>query len=328
MKRVLSLVLACLSVGYAFGQQDKQFTHYMFDRMSYNPATTGFQGFCGTLLYRNQWDQVQDAPNTTLFNAQGNLQKVILGPGSFGAGISFVNDAIGFQHSNSLTVNAAYHIPTVYGTLSAGIGLGMINVGFNPSWIPPVTLPGADPDINAINNKIGQTGFDQNFGLFWYGKEGYYVGLSATHLAPANLSQVSFSVNRHYYVMGGYKYRLSDAIGTKNIIDLKPNFLLKSDGATMVFDVNLMADIWVNNASFFWGAVSYRWSDAIALMVGYGFSPRADIKKDMFKFGYSFDIMTNPLNTYGKGTHELMANYCMFPPPPVVPRSGNPFILQ
>ncbi len=328
MKRVLSLVLCCLSVSFVYGQQDKQFTHYMFDRMSYNPATTGFRGLCGTLIYRNQWDRVQDAPNTTLFNVQGNLQKVILGPGSFGAGLSFSNDAIGFQRNNNLTVNGAYHLPTVYGTLSAGIGIGMINVGFNPTWIPPQTSVDLDPTINQIANKTGDTGFDANFGLFWYGKQDYYVGISSTHLAPANLSGVSFNVARHYYVMGGYKYHLSEKTGWNNVVDLKPSFLLKSDGATIIFDINLMADVWMNNASFFWGAVSYRMSDAIAVMVGYGFSPKADVKQDMFKFGYSFDIMTNPLNTYGKGTHELMVNYCMFPPAPVVPRSGNPFILQ
>jgi hypothetical protein len=63
-------------------------------------------------------------------------------------------------------------------------------------------------------------------------------------------------------------------------------------------------------------------------MVGYGFPPSDDSQKDALQIGYSFDIMTNPLNEYGKGTHELMVNYCMFPPPPIVPRHGNPFILQ
>lgn len=329
MKKVLSFVLCCLSISFVHAQQDKQFTHYMFDRMSYNPATTGFRGYCGTLMYRNQWDRVQDAPNTTLFNAQGNLQGVTLGPGALGAGISFTNDAIGFSRSNNLTINGAYHYPTVYGTLSGGIGLGLINVGFSPNWIPPQVPADADPAISSINNQIAATGFDMNFGLFWYGNnQPYYIGISSTHLAPANLSKVSYSVARHYYVMGGYTFDLRKALGTRNQLDLKPSILLKSDGASMVFDINVMADMWLNNSSYFWAGASYRYSDAIALMVGYGFSPKANVNQDMFKFGYSFDIMTNPLNAYGKGTHELMANYCMFPPAPVVPRHGNPFILQ
>jgi len=326
MKKVLSLVLCCLSISFAFGQQDKQFTHYMFDRMSFNPATTGFKGYCGTLIYRNQWDRVQDAPNTTLFNAQGNIQNVTLGPGGLGVGLSFFNDAIGFQRNNVVNVNAAYHLPTPYGTLSGGIGLGIVNVGFSPNWVPPQTL--ADETIAEIANPIAATGFDQNFGLFWYGNEGYYVGISATHLAPADLKKINFGVARHYYVLAGYKYDLGTAIGSRAPIYLKPSTLIKADGATMVFDVNLMGEYWLTTKNYFWAGASYRMSDAIGLMLGYGFSPKADASKDMLKIGYSFDIMTNPLNVYGKGTHELMVNYCMFPPPPVVPRHGNPFILQ
>lgn len=320
MKKVLSLVFCCLSISFVFGQQDKQMSHYMFDRMSYNPATTGFKGYCGTLMYRNQWDRVQDAPNTTLFNAQANIQKYNLG-----VGISFMNDAIGFQRNNNLTINGAYHYSTPFGTLSGGLGLGFVNVGFDPAWVPPT--PEADVVINKISNKIGATGFDMNLGLYWNAKN-YFVGISSTHLAPADLKKIEYKVARHYYVLGGYIYDLGGQIGTSNPLLLKPSVLLKADGASMVFDVNVMADYWLNNSSYLWAGGTYRLSDGIALMLGYGFSPKADKSKDMFKFGYAFDIMTNPLKTYGRGTHELMVNYCAFPPPPVVPRHGNPFILQ
>lgn len=328
MKKVLTLLLCCVSASFVYSQQDKQFTHYMFDRMSFNPAATGFKGYCGTLIYRNQWDRVQDAPNTTLFNAQGNLQGVTLGPGGLGVGLSFHNDAIGFMRNNNLTINGAYHLPTPFGTLSGGLGLGIINVGFNANWVPPTDE--FDATIADIDGAVGQTKMDMNFGLFWNGNEGYYVGLSTTHLAPglSELTQINYEVRRHYYVLAGYKYRLSDAIGAANVIDLKPSVLLKADGSTMVFDVNVMADFWLNSKAYFWGGVTYRLSDAIGVMVGYGFPPSDDSEQDALKIGYSFDIMTNPLNEYGKGTHELMVNYCMFPPPPIVPRHGNPFILQ
>ena len=324
MKKVLSFILCCFTVGLAHGQQDKQFTHYMFDRMSYNPATTGFKGYCGTLIYRNQWDNVVDAPNTTLFNVQGNMQQLTLGPGVIGMGLSVSNDAIGFQRNNNVTVNAAYHYPTPYGTLSGGLGLGMINVSYKPYWVPPTSAF----DASIPETGTAATGFDANFGLYWAGNENYYVGISTTHLAPADLEKISYGVARHYYVYGGYTYPLSDAIGSANRIDLKPSTLIKADGSTMVFDVNVMADFWLNNYSYIWGGASYRYSDAIALMVGWAFSPSNNVNLNMFKVGYSFDIMTNPLNTYGKGTHELMLNYCMFPPAPPVARHGNPFILQ
>lgn len=319
MKKVLSLVLCVTALQVSFSQQDKQYTHYMFDKISFNPAATGTKGYCGTVIYRNQWDRVQDAPNTTLLNLQGNIQKYNLG-----VGLSFTNDAIGFQRNNTVVVNAAYHYPTNAGVLSGGLGLGIVNVGFNPTWIPPQTLTDA-----LLPTATAGTGFDVNLGLYWHGTTApYYVGISTTHLAPPTLNAINFSVARHYYVIAGYDLNISQYTGWNNRVDIKPSTLIKADGAGMVFDINVMGDFWLNNYSYLWGGVTYRLADAVALQLGYGFSPANSTKKNMLKIGYSFDIMTNPLNTYGKGTHELMLNFCMFPPPPAVPRHGNPFILQ
>ena len=316
MKKSLTFLFCYLTVGLSFAQQDKQFTHYMFDKMSFNPAATGFKGYCGTLIYRNQWDRVMDAPNTTLLNIQGNIPKQNLG-----VGMSFTNDAIGYMRNNTLTVNGAYHFVTTAGILSGGIG--MINVGLSPNWIPPQTL-----QDNMLPTATAGTGFDMNLGLYWHGTAPYYVGISTTHLAPPTLNGVNISVARHYYVIAGYDFPLSQKLNWGKRVDLKPSVLIKADGATTVFDVNVMGDVWLNNYSYLWGGLSYRMTDAVALQLGYAFSPKNNASENMLKFGYSFDIMTNPLNVYGKGTHELMLNYCMFPPPPAVPRHGNPFILQ
>ncbi|MBD3637833.1 MAG: PorP/SprF family type IX secretion system membrane protein [Crocinitomicaceae bacterium] len=319
MKKVLSFAICALTLQLSYAQQDKQYTHYMFDKISFNPAATGTRGYCGTVIYRNQWDRVQDAPNTTLLNVQANLQQY-----NMGVGLSFTNDAIGFQRNNTVVLNAAYHYPTNAGVLSGGLGLGIVNVGFDPTWIPPQTMVDA-----LLPTASAGTGFDMNLGLYWHGSSApYYVGLSMTHLAPPTLKSINFKVARHYYVIAGYDLPLSDMLNWGTRVDIKPSTLIKADGAGMVFDVNIMGDVWLNNYSFLWGGFTYRLADAVALQLGYAFSPVNDMKKNVLKFGYSFDIMTNPLNTYGKGTHELMLNFCMFPPPPVVPRHGNPFILQ
>lgn len=318
MKKVLPLIICALTMNFAHAQQDKQFTHYVFDRMSFNPATIGFKGYCGTLVYRNQWDRVQDAPNSTLLNLQGNIPKQNLG-----VGLSYIYDGIGFQRNNIINLGASYHKPTAYGTISGGLSLGIINVGFKPKWIPPQTL--SDANLPA---EVSGTGFDMNLGFFFHGNGGYYVGLSATHLLPPTLKKVSFKTARHYYVVAGYDYPISQKMNWGRRVDLKPSVLIKADGATAIFDVNILADIWLNAYSYVWAGFSYRLADAIPIMIGYGFSPANNPAVNFLKFGYSFDIMTNALNTYGKGTHELMVNYCMFPPPPVIPRHGNPFILQ
>lgn len=322
MKKLLSLVVCYFAVTLSFAQQDKQYTHFMFDRMSFNPAATGFKGICGTLIYRNQWDRVQDAPNSTLFNAEMNLPKQ-----NMGVGLSFLNDAIGFQRFNTVTLQGSYHIPTSYGILSAGLGLGILNMSYNPTWIPPE--PGVtDPNLPSSVSGIG---FDANLGLYWHGTQPYYVGISTTHLAPPKFKEngnVIFSTARHYYVIAGYEYNLSNATGWQKPVHLEPNILVKSDGSTTILDINLMGDVYLSNSAYLWAGVTYRMADGIPFMLGYAFAPQQNPSKNWMKIGYSFDVMTNPLKEYGKGTHELMLNYCFFPPPPVVPRHGNPFILQ
>lgn len=319
MRKILSLFV-CISVGtVALSQQDKQYTHYMFDRLSFNPATAGFRGYCGTLIYRNQWDRVQDAPNSTLLNLQANIPKI-----SSGVGLSFTNDAIGFQRNNTVAASYARHIPTSYGILSAGASIGIINVGFSPIWVPPTNTFDANLPLATAG-----TGFDMNLGLYWHANDyPYYVGISTTHVLPADIQKVNFSVARHYYILAGYDFDLGTQIGSPTTFLLKPSVLVKADGATAIFDINLIAEYYLSTSAYLWGGASYRLQDGIPLMLGYAFAPGNLPNKNWLKIGYSFDIMTNPLNTYGRGTHELMLNYCLFPPPPVVPKHGNPFILQ
>ncbi|MBK7128359.1 MAG: PorP/SprF family type IX secretion system membrane protein [Crocinitomicaceae bacterium] len=327
MRKILSFFMCFSIVSISMAQQDAQYSHYMFDRMSFNPASTGFKGYCATVIYRNQWDRVQDAPNSTLLNLQANIPKI-----SSGVGLSFTNDAIGFTRNNTVRLCYARHIPTSYGVFSAGASLGIVNVSFSPMWVPPTTTP--DPNLPAAT---AGTGFDMNLGLYWHstGDYPYYVGVSATHVLPASLNigsslgtTTSYSVARHYYIIAGYDYDLGATIGSPRPFMLRPSVLVKADGSTMIFDINVLAEYYLSTSAYLWGGASFRMSDGVPIMLGYAFAPNNQPTKNWLKFGYSFDIMTNPLKQYGKGTHELMINYCLFPPPPVVARHGNPFILQ
>ncbi len=315
MYKLTFLLIGSLFLNLCFSQQDKQLTHYMFDKMSFNPAATGFGGYCGTFIYRNQWDRVQDAPNTSVLNFQANLPS-----NNLGLGLSLTNDAIGFQRNNTIILNGAYHFATNAGTLSGGLGIGLINVGFSPNWIPPVTL--LDPALPAATSG---TGLDMNLGIYWRSsKRPYYVGISTTHLAPPTLSAVNFSVARHYYLMGGYTYRLN----LNRKVELKPSVIIKTDGTKTIFDLNITGDLWMNNSTYLWAGMTYRLQDAIAFNAGFARSPANNVKTNMMKIGYSFDIITNPLRYYAKGTHELMVNFCVFPARKIIPRTSNPFILE
>lgn len=328
MKKILLLLLCYFSVNVSFSQSDKQLTHYMFDQVSFNPAAVGYKGYCGTLIYRNQWMQTEGAPNTYLLNAQANLRQI-----GAGIGLSLFSDQIGFQREIDVKLNFAKHLPIVgAGMLSAGIGLGIVNVSYTPDWVPPTP----DPD-NTLPTETGDSGLDINMGLFFRGNnDAYYVGLSTTHITAPTLKDVNFNKARHYYVNGGVNLNNS-MIGLPSNLVLKPSFLMISDFVTTTIDLTLIGDYALNSASTVYAGLSYRRADAISVLLGLrqklytGKQVNTGLLEgsaDVFNFGIAYDITTSKFNNTSKGTLEFVARYCIFQKDPGAVRHGNPFILQ
>jgi len=331
MKKILLLTLCYFSVNLAYSQSDKQLTHYMFDKMSFNPGATGYKGYCGTFVGREQWVATDNAPRTFLLNLEGNLQKL-----NSGVGLSMYSDAIGFGRELDLKLSYAQHIyfPRA-GVLSPGIAVGLTNMSFVPEWLAPDTWddPSLDPDLPVGS---GATSLDVNFGLFWRGSGNkYWVGLSATHLTQPFLEAVNFEKARHYYVTGGVNVDYS-MLPIASDLTLKPSFLVIADGVTTSFDFSLIGDYNLNAYQNIYAGLTYRRKDALAILIGFGHSVSDDSGTygtlqgvpDRWTLGYSYDITTSSINNYSRGSHELMFKYCMFPPDPSKARHGNPFILQ
>ena len=331
MKKILLLTACFLCVNMAYSQSDKQLTNYMFDQISFNPGATGYKGYCGTAIYRNQWVAHDYAPTTFLLNLQANLQDF-----NSGVGLSLYQDKIGFGSELDLKLNYAFHIEVVKaGILSPGIGLGFSNVGFKPEWNAPQT--GTDVSLDpTLPLGASDLAFDANFGLFWRGTTApYYLGISVTHLTAPKLKKVNFEKARHYYVTGGMTVDY-DMLAIMPPLTFKPSFLIIADGVTTTFDASLLAYYGLNNTQSVYAGLTYRRKDALAVFIGFNqLVTKAAGKKgtlggdpDSWTAGYSYDITTSSINEYSKGTHELMFTYCMFPPDPVIARHGNPFILE
>ncbi len=329
MKRRLLVfsTLFTLASGALYAQQDKVITHFIFDKMSFNPAATGInQGICGTTVYRNQWDKVNGAPNSALLNVEANLLPVI--KQDLGVGISFYHDAIGFTRMNHVKLNASYRFNIAgAGRLGVGVGLGLFNIGMSPVWVPPVTQ--IDP---SLPQGFSDNKFDLNGGLYWVGLQDYYVGISSTHLTAPRLSDetglpvggsttpstVTYDAARHYYLMGGKKF--VNLIG--NGVHLDANALLRTDLVKYSADIN--ARVMYKDLAY--GGLTYRTSDAIAIMVGArpfklsSFGP----PMDNLLVGYSYDITINKLAGISRGTHEVMLKYCYYLPPVPIQKSKHP----
>lgn len=301
-----------LTTATVLGQQDRALTHFIYDKMSFNPAATGVKpGYCGTLIYRNQWDKFVGAPNSFVFNAEGNFPTF-----NSGIGISFAHDAIGFQRTNKFYLNYAYHlaIPSIGGVLSFGAGLGMINVGMNPNWVQPDGPTTVDPSLTY--SKTSATTFDMNLGIFYSGKQGandYWVGISTTHLTGLELKNLNYKNALHFVVMGGYMINIGSTGWA-----VEPNFIVQSDFVKTSVNINALA-YWQKKLRF---GLGYRIPESLAILVGWKQPIGSNMAIDI---GYSYDITTNStLATYSKGSHEIMLKFCWIKPPKPVEPTRNP----
>lgn len=305
MKRKLCLFsIVFVSIAQiTFAQQDPAVTHGMYTKMTFNPGATGSEdGICASLIYRNQWDRVNGAPNSVFLNVEANLNRFVR---NLGAGVSVVHDAIGFNRQNTAHLNLSYKIRLPNSDfISVGAGIGLVNMGMNPTWIPPTQ----DFD-NILPMGFAATNFDLNFGVFYKSQQNFYVGISSTHLTESILASptsalMTYNTARHYYFMGGWR---KDNLFSNWDLDI--NALMRTELNKFSFD--LSARMFFQKRLY--GGVGYRSSDAVLILVGMEVIPNLTV-------GYAYDITTNRLANISWGTHEIMLRYCRpipVPPPTI-----------
>lgn len=306
------------SIG-AQAQQDVALTHFIYNKMAVNPGETGIEdGACGNLIYRNQWDKVNGAPNSFLFNGAVNLPSIMKSsPLNAGIGINVVHDAIGFNRQNNFMLNYSQHFDIGNGKLGVGVSFGVINFGNNPVWVPPNTM--ADASIPAGSSAMT---IDANFGIF-YRSTNWYAGLSSTHLPAPRLAQesvlgtgnVEYDAARHYYFMGGYTLR---GIGDPQS-DIDFQFMGQTDAIKT--SVNLNARYIYKG--FAYGGLAFRNADAASVLLGFRVFNSARPGGYFTGWaGYSYDLTIGKIANISNGTHE-MAFKCCFVPIIKIPKHKN-----
>lgn len=301
MRGIITAVACAALVGSIYGQQDPQFSQYMFDRLSVNPGVAGSSGnICATALLRQQWTGFEGAPKTGLINLQGPISKI-----NSGIGLSVYFDKLGQESSTIARLHYAYHFKVgSQSTLSAGVYVGMTNRGLEGKWI---AIDDVATDNSIAAGSSSATGFDMGAGLY-YKSPNLWLGVSSTQLPQTELKDVNIQNVRHYYVQAGYNW----ALGGNKKYTLQPGLLLKSDATSTQIDIGALflydETVWVG--------ASYRTEDAIAPMIGYQYKfPKGD---SMLRVGYSYDVTTSDLKNYSTGSHEIMLNYCFMIVKPVV----------
>lgn len=285
MNKIVFILLLFLSCLKSFGQQEAQYSQYMYNMNMVNPAYVVNEP--GTLylgsLYRMQWAGIEGAPRTA--NVFANMSLSDKTELSF----NYTNDQIGdVLQENTFNVDFAYILNlSRYTRLSFGMKAGVSNLAFDFSG----TNVGADPSFLNTTNTLMNIGA----GLFLY-SDNFYVGLSSPNVLPTDLnvnSQDLYETETQMFAMAGY------IIDVNRGLRLKPSAVVKqSIGAPLSFDVSMNA---LFNEKFEFG-LSYRYQDAVSALAAINLAYN-------FKIGYAYDYSTSKLNSFNSGSHEIILLY-------------------
>lgn len=292
------LFLALLFVGESNAQQDAQYTQYMFNTISVNPAYAGSRGqLSAAALYRAQWVGLEGAPTSQTVNIHSPIRNSKLG-----YGISIVNDEIGdgtvqetyFDGVLSYTIEVARDAKLSFGLKA---GLNVLNLDFNK-----LRNFDAEPvNVDNIENRVSP-----NIGLgFYYHTNKFYAGLSAPNLlqtehfdnsaTDANSIQFLSQERINFYLITGYVFDLNGNL------KFKPALLTKMVGGAPL-QVDLSASFMFND-KFTFGA-AYRLDAAVSALAGFQIS-------DQLMLGLAYDRETTELGgtRFNDGSFEVFLRY-------------------
>ncbi|MFH0894907.1 MAG: type IX secretion system membrane protein PorP/SprF [Bacteroidota bacterium] len=283
------LIIAGIFVTMSFSsiaQNDIQISHYMFNDISFNPALAGYQPIIGgTLLARQQWIGVDQAPMTQLLTAQMHSVKL-----NGGVGLSVYNDKLGFEHNLAAKLMYAYTLKLdKKNNLHLGLGAGFVNKTVRGSEL---TYQEAG-DQYALYSDKSSFKPDFDFGIGFSNKD-LVAGISVTHLDQSFATATPFKPPRHYYLYGRYNAKVNDKFF------VVPSLMVKSSIFITQFDLSTLAVL----DKKAWIGASYRYRDAITGLVGVYIT-------ENIRLAYSYDYNAGGVKTHSSGSHEicLMATF-------------------
>ena len=287
---IIAFILINCSV--AFAQQLPQFTQYMFNTISINPAYAGSRETLSVVgLHRSQWVGIQGAPTTQTLSIHAPLRNE-----KIGLGFSVINDELGFENFTYMYGDFSYTIRTgKKSKLAFGLKAGFTSYNLDQDFQNDQAF---DPTIFGVEDRWSA---NIGAGVYWHTNK-WYLGLSAPRITTRNLNgnddfQALERVS--YYLTGGYVFDLSST--TK----LKPSALVKAtNGAPLSIDLNA-------NFLFydkFWLGAGYRINQQTSSLGGI-----ADFQvSDQLRIGYGYEYPFSDLNGFTGGSHEILLMFELF----------------
>lgn len=313
IKSVLLMTMVLLAMK-GHSQQNIQFTQYIFNSISVNPAYAGYkEEWFAQVGLRSQWSGWDGAPKTGSISIDG-----VLDPEErrHGVGLQVTTDKLGAQGATSIFANYALRLQLDRSDehrLALGIAGGVTQYGLDGNKLTPVERG----DWAIPDHMITTWRPDIRLGVY-YTNPRWYAGVSVQDLFSNSNSGEDFQFNQnsleslyrkvHGYFIAGALFELDPGLL------LRPSILVKEDfkGPTSL-DLNAM---FIFNDKF-WIGGGYRTRarifdrdytgvsvnklsslNSLSGIVQFYVSPK-------FRIGYSYDHMLNRMSGLQNGSHEL-----------------------
>ncbi|NJB36197.1 MULTISPECIES: type IX secretion system membrane protein PorP/SprF [Flavobacteriaceae] len=288
-QRMLAFVLAIVNISISWAQKEPQYTQYMYNVGSFNPAYVGsVEHLDFSLLYRAQWIEVPGAPTTGRFGVNYPFENK-----KMGLGFNVVNDELGPLNQTYVDIAYSYQVNlNDAARLSFGVDVGgsFLNIDYTKgNFENPADPSAVGGQFNGFYPTIGA-------GLFLY-DEDWYVGASVPNFLTNGIynDEIGSVVEDkiQYNLIGGYVFELSEEVLFKPALLF--NYL---EGAPI--NLNLSANF--QFAELVTLGASYRIDNAMSGLAG------IQISNSIF-FGYSYDYNTNGFGQYNNGSHEAILKF-------------------
>ncbi len=293
-------------MGRLAAQQLPIYSQYILNGFTINPAMAGHDGYTSfNTTARQQWLGFKDAPQTYSASWQTRLlqrsYKIVNNPvrkknmllpstkGRVGLGAYIINDVNANVARTGVSFTYAYHIILNNQQLSFGLAAKAFQYRIYKESLT-FGVEG-DPVLNSDFNPVAYSP-DADFGVHFRGFD-YFVGFSVSNLLQTSVliganELPNFKTFRHYWLMGGYRFSLSDDL------ELEPSTLLKT---TENWNPQGDFSLKLYYSDLYWGGISYRTNKSIIAIVG--------LRVESLYFGYAFDWALSEIGHYNYGSHEI-----------------------
>jgi type IX secretion system PorP/SprF family membrane protein len=331
MRKIIFGLGLLASALFMRAQQTPQYTQYMVNPYLYNPALAGSEDFVDLKVgYRAQWVGLENAPTTMYVSAHAPIKEHSMRHARNdheaypGIGGFVMQDKTGPISNLRMNGSFSYNIPISqgkwFGALHHQDGIRLtlgMSAGVNQYEIDPTGfyMRNNDGSQTPITDDLGQVDPllsggttirpDASFGAWFYFGEMFYVGASANQILNSKIdideigTDLDGRLNPHYNAVAGGKFSAGYNLW------VLPSVMVKwVNGAPASFDLNCRLDY----QDQFFGGVSYRYQDAIALIGGVILG-----KAKSIEVAYSYDITTSTIAQFSGGSHEVTLGYRIMP---------------